>query len=932
MTILFYAVNFSTKKNIKFFSLMKILSVIPSISLILFFSGNCLCQQTDIEQLKKSAEAYKKKMMAQYNIKDEGLPAGYENSWKVFVTVSRTAIGATDMSSTSGACKYTHTGSLNFTISSDFSSDSMIALINGDDFTLITNPDNKLKPYMRPFKGMFDVTSSSSDIQSSCDASTTTQYTGGSNIDAAGIHVNFTYNRKSKKGNFQISLPNDYTIQASGKSTSKSKGNRTITVDASNLGKAGIGSMLAMCGIFQSWNYPVSKNTNYQEAIQSSPVNGGMASIAETKYGYDISYSESKTVEGQIPGGWTGSDKITFTTSVHILITNQEPPEYDAIVQTVSYPSLLQTDDYKKWIPEGPPIPDTAEHDKKPSADQNHGNSIAFRVYVVDKKRPDLPLPGRKFKVEYMLNSSKIKGICMNYPQEKDADTKPDLIFDSLLQKNPEKGQDSYANDLLKSKKDSGENFIAIVTSYDYGSYGSLKIKVTVQDDFGEEQKPIWAHFKDDKRDTIFIPYDDNHNHIADEWEKQMGIFDKNLASNSDDDDLPKDLNKDYKGDGYTAYEEYRGFSEEAKHIRTDPTTRDVMVCNKLKNKTDEKTGVEKNYHDRAEDGFALYKGVTGIEVHYKFRSEEFGRKISTNPDQQKFIDDSVKDTFLYDKVLNFNDENENGDEVDHSVDQHGILIVQSTSDEGACAAVPKTGGDDIGPPGNYAFLYIAEDFDPSESGYAVTRADVSQNGNVTSNPNGKGKVITDYFSVTIAHEMLHCSNVPHHGDHDLEKPMYSTSEDGQSIICTAQEICCGDENHRIKKKVRLFYKGKEVLPNDTTLKNGTFTDYMYKSIIGVQNGETSGNEDCIMRYSAANIVEKNGIHSTLPTVKDFNPTLYKENGELKKIEYTTYMQSTGTSLCTDATGTGINGRPNYYFGNATNGNCKSRVKINDKK
>jgi hypothetical protein len=901
-------------------------------SVFLFFlvAGTAVAQNPDIQKMLNSANAYKKNLPDQKN-KNEGLPAGYENNWKVMVTVSRTAIGATEMSSSSGACKYTKTGSMNFTISSDFSSDSMIAQINGDDFTLIANPDNKLKPYIRPFKGKFDVTSNASYRETSCDESSTTQYTGGTNIDAAGMRVNFTYNSKSKKGSFQISLPSDYTIQASGKSISKSKGNRTITVDASNLGKASIGSMLAMCGIFQSWNYPVSKNANYQQTLQSSPVNGGMASIGLTNCGYDISYSESKTVEGQIPGGWTGSDKITFTTNVQILITNQAPPEYDAIVQTVNYPSLLQTDDYKKWIPEGPPIPDTAQHDKKPSADQNHGNSIAFRVYIVDKKRPDLPLPGRKFKVEYMLNSSKIKGICMNYPQDKDADTKPDLIFDSLLQKNPEKGQDSYKNDLLKSKNDSGENFIAIITSYDYGSYGSLKIKVTVQD-CGVDKPPIWAHFKDDKKDTIFIPYDDNHNHIADEWEKQMGILGKNLAANSDDDDLPNDLNKDYKGDGYTAYEEYRGFSEEAKHIRTDPTTRDVMVCNRLKNKTDEKTGIEKNYHDRAEDGFALYKGVTGIEVHYKFRPEEFGRKISTNPDQKEFNDYSVKDPFLYDKVLNFNDENENGDKVDHSVDQHGILVAQSTLNDGACAAVQKAGGDDIGPPGNYAFLYIAEDFDPSAGGYAATRANVSQNGNVTFNPNGKGKVITDYFAVTVAHEMLHCSNVPHHGDHDLEKPMYRTSEDGQSIICTAEEICCGDDDHRITKKVRLVYRGREILPNDQILDNPKFIDTMYRSVIGVQQGETSGNEDCIMRYSVANIVEKNGTHTTLPVVKDFKPTVYKENGEQKKIEYTTYMQSTGTSLCTEATGTGINGRPNYYFGNATNGNCKQKVKVNDKK
>jgi len=546
---------------------MKILSVIPSISLILFFSGNCLCQQTDIEQLKKSAEAYKKKMMAQYNIKDEGLPAGYENSWKVMVIVSRTAIGTTDISSTTGGCKSTKKSSFNFTISSDFSSDSIITWQNGDDFTLITNPDNKLKPYMHPFKGMFTVNSDFSGQETSCDASTTTQYSGGSNINATGTRVGFSFNRKSKKGNFQVSVPDNYTIEASGKSTYKSKGNPSVTVDASGLGKAQIGSMMAVCGIFQSWNYAVSQNANYQQAIQSSPVNGGMASIGETKFGYDISYSESKTVEGQIPDGWTGSDKITYTTSVHILITNQDPPQYDAIIELVSAPNISNAaTDYAKWIPQGPPPPS-----KNPAANSvDKGNSIAFDVYLIDKKKPDQRIPGIKYDVDFKLTDVSIEpGYCNNYPLNATDKGKKDLKFDESLRN---ASHATYDSQELKTKDYYGENFIAVVTSFDYGSFGKLTAMVTLE--YGSQ---IPAHFKDDKKTVISLPKDDNNNQVADEWEKEQGIFQNNYSTFWDGETQD---NNNHDGDGLTLYEEYRGIMAKGKHKRLNPNVKDLIIAN----------------------------------------------------------------------------------------------------------------------------------------------------------------------------------------------------------------------------------------------------------------------------------------------------------------------------------------------------------------
>jgi len=421
---------------------------------------------------------------------------------------------------------------------------------------------------------------------------------------------------------------------------------------------------------------------------------------------------------------------------------------------------------------------------------------------------------------------------------------------------------------------------------------------------------PIYAHLLHDKSDTIRIPYDQNRNHIADQWEKEMGILKKNLAANSDDDDKPTDLNKNYTGDGYTAYEEYRGFSENRKHIRTDPTTRDVMVCNTLEDK------LELPYKTRAENGFSLYQGISGITVHYKFRPDEFGRKIDDNPDVALFLKYKIK-IFHYDKVINFN----YTDQKNHSVDQHGILITFCPDQEkNYCMAVMRNSKEHlVGTPGRAAFLFVGASIDPRPQGYVSTRGDISNNGDVSSNPNGQAKVITDYYAAAVAHEMFHCSNVNHHGSGDLINLSYTPGADSSSLVCTGNFII--DDKITMTKNVTLFINQQQIFPNDPSLKDIGFINSMLRMHLGVQNGESSGDENCIMRYSTAYLSEKNGIDASLPAVQNF-----RNNAT------TLLAQFSGTSLCTSAAGTGINAPPNSIFGDAAIGNCKSQVNINDKK
>ena len=80
------------------------------------------------------------------------------------------------------------------------------------------------------------------------------------------------------------------------------------------------------------------------------------------------------------------------------------------------------------------------------------------------------------------------------------------------------------------------------------------------------------------KPNGLNVPADKNANHIADAWEKAIGVDDK--PANWDED--PKPAGQARNGDGYTLFEEYRGFVEilggQKSYARFDPFTKDVFV------------------------------------------------------------------------------------------------------------------------------------------------------------------------------------------------------------------------------------------------------------------------------------------------------------------------------------------------------------------
>ncbi|HVM88882.1 MAG TPA: hypothetical protein VMT76_11905 [Puia sp.] len=555
---------------------MKIKSFVSFFFLTLYVVNSCF-SQSDLQKMLNSANAIKKNSPSKNNQSQPGLPPGYDNSWKIKINISRTIVGSTNLVSKNSGCKSTKRGSLNYILQSDLSTDKAVASLNGDDFQLQTDLDENFRKYANSFTGSYNINCSSQKTETGCGGSSDEHFSGSSNVQPSDIKLTFEYNKKSKQGDFQIAILQDPFIQASGKGVYKQKDNPTVTLDLSEAGKVQIAMLTTLCGLFQSWNYPVAKDAKVQQALSSSPLNGGQASIGLTKFGYEISYSESKTIN-DVPDGWSGENVMTYTTNVQILITNQNPPEYDAIIELVNASNISNSaTGYEKWIPEGPP-----PHSNNPAANGiTKGNSIAFDVYLIDKKKPDQRISGIKYDVDFKLTDVSIEpGYCNNYPLNATDKGKSDLKFDESL-KNASHA--TYDSQELKTKDYYGENFIAIVTSYDYGSFG--KLTATVALEYGTQ---IPAHFKNDKKTVITLPKDDNDNQIADEWEIEQGIYQKNYSALWDGE---IQNNNNHDGDGLTLYEEYRGIIAKGQHKRLNPKMKDIIIANTSQQKLDEAIG-----------------------------------------------------------------------------------------------------------------------------------------------------------------------------------------------------------------------------------------------------------------------------------------------------------------------------------------------------
>lgn len=174
------------------------------------------------------------------------------------------------------------------------------------------------------------------------------------------------------------------------------------------------------------------------------------------------------------------------------------------------------------------------------------------------------PSLGVKGRFRFTLSDvSQEKGYALNKGRE----TTPDLAF-ADVQSTPMTPQPSPSNiSIVVTTADVTEATVTIDVR-DYGAWGRLKADVLVSGHWYPATTSRGHAFTS-------LPIDDNANHIADEWEELAGIV--GHPANEDADSGPAGAND---GDGFSNYEEYRGFYVNTEWQSTDPTIKDLFVYN----------------------------------------------------------------------------------------------------------------------------------------------------------------------------------------------------------------------------------------------------------------------------------------------------------------------------------------------------------------
>ena len=472
--------------------------------------------------------------------------------------------------------------------------------------------------------------------------------------------------------------------------------------------------------------------------------------------------------------------------------------------------------DYKKWVPSA-----GAKQGKA-------GNTIAFKVELRDKKtggKPKNVTATFQFK---LLETSKEPGSCMNSPWK---DTEPDLKIlkqdNSGLAEVDEDGQGARSKDKLTECP-------VTIACFDGGAHARLQVVADLS-----EGPPVMARLEGGELRDVALPCDSDGNHIADAWENDKKVAGR--PPGEDQDDHPPGDRRN--GDGLTVWEEYRGFLEEGKHIRTDPHKKDFFLCDTIGGRT--RQGIER------------FAALSKLDVHARLTLDE--------------LDSS--------RVVNRN----HGPDSPHVVDQHGIRM-DVWSKRNVCGTV---GGP--GTPGSIVAMVIDDKW-----------ADVKM-----VSEGGRSTMYASYIP-NIAHELLHCCNVWHHGDKDCSVWWNTETVGGKKVVYEYMQTNFFGHLDKGDAVRVIDEEGAPVL-----------VPKPMKIYLGEKQGQHSGDVECVMRYSAAVAY----VGSQSPDIR-----VYFKNGDREVI---------GQKICSSPDGTGVNApdrKPEPRYGNADAGRgaCVDKICVSD--
>lgn len=569
---------------------------------------------------------------------------------------------------------------------------------------------------------------------------------------------------------------------------------------------------------------------------------------------------------------WGVTPEVEWNYTVYL-----EPTSLDELRLEIDEPAA-----YKSWRPEttpdcsaGPPLEVTAR--------------LKTAKGGVPKTRVE------RFEWE-LIQTSREPGVAMNYPVDA-MDKRADLELDAT----GEMFALSDENQKMVRAVREGFTDTVKVVPYDFGGWSTLQVTAFLAD--GRQVK---GKLKGQPDFGLRMPKRAPDSHIADIWKDEH----KGGADNLDDE---KVAGQDADGDGYALYEEYRGWICDRVHLGGDPEKKDFFVLNLI--------------GGDAQLGIDLFESVSQLRVHSRLRRSEMSQE---------------------NRRMNFNRARGG-----HVVTQHGVWIKTFPSkselgDGGAQTVMEKKGT--AGRPGLVKGIGILP------RGHADS--EFSKPFNLPAEQQSSA------YDRAIAHELLHSVGVEHHGTGDsrlifgyvstknpqnkLGRAYYGPSqdtavdlrtEDGQDVAVRDEpeylkframmEIALGDRLRAEAPKWLSINTGGAVL-GITTAEGyvdwqiemlAIFSFLRKEGTLGVEHGEESGDQDCLMRYYFAQFCEGK-----------FAPF-----GGASKAYYLVEpgTEPIGMEICRSGAGTGVNAagrtpQPRYGDAAAGEGNCFSNICPND--
>ncbi|MEO6244605.1 MAG: hypothetical protein ABIQ12_04140, partial [Opitutaceae bacterium] len=404
------------------------------------------------------------------------------------------------------------------------------------------------------------------------------------------------------------------------------------------------------------------------------------------------------------------------------------------------------------------------------------------------------------------------------------------------------------------------------------------------------------------EQDLVRLPKMKGPDWIAESWRREKDVM--NLAAG---DDSEKVEGQKADGDGFTLYEEYRGWAVNGKHVEGDPKRKEFFVLNLI--------------GGDGQNGINLFERLSQLRVHSKLKRSEMSQTT---------------------RLMNGNHR-----DAPHRVDQHGVWVKTFTraglGDNGADTPMTKAGV--AGRPGITKGVGI------------LARGDTESIFNKPFNLPARDTIFA--YDRAIAHELLHSVGVEHHGSGDYRqivgyvsprnpfnkvgRPYYASSPDG-APIAVLDEAGHDKATKAYPDYVKLrefadavlleqkLAEGRGFIARNGVGYNGINSPEQYADMhleilivycfmhlqgtVGITHGEHAGDQDCVMRYYFAKFYEATAR-------KD---TLYLGTPGTERI---------GIDICHSGAGTGINAaghKPQSRYGNAAagEGDCFSQICPND--